>query len=132
MITWPAATTRSDKILCAVYGSTALVALVATWWHNVAFIVSGQGRSITDFVSAAYANHAAASLTNDVVLVAVAALVFMVVEAHRLAIAHVWVYLVMSLLLAISVALPVFLIVRQIVLVRRRGAAVTEEPGRYP
>ncbi|MCV7370469.1 hypothetical protein CRI77_20745 [Mycolicibacterium duvalii] len=112
--------TRADKILCAVYGVTALVALVATWWHNVAFILSGQGRSITDFIAAAYANHAAASLTNDVVLVAVAAAVFMVVEARRLGIAHVWAYLVMSVFIAISVAFPVFLIVRQVVLARGR------------
>ncbi|MEZ0342735.1 DUF2834 domain-containing protein [Mycobacterium sp. pV006] len=114
--------TRADKILCAIYGVTALGALIATWWHNVAFFVSGQGRSIVDFVTAAYANHAAASLTNDVVLVAVAAFVFIVVEARRLGIAHVWVYLVMSICVAISVAFPVFLIVRQNVLARRRPA----------
>ncbi|MGE2730954.1 DUF2834 domain-containing protein [Mycolicibacterium vaccae] len=84
-MTSPAPMTRTDTILCAVYGLIALGALVATWWHNVAFIVSGQGRTPTDFISAAYANHAAASLTNDVVLVAVAIVVFMVVRQITLA-----------------------------------------------
>ncbi|MGE2734483.1 DUF2834 domain-containing protein [Mycolicibacterium vaccae] len=121
-MTSPAPMTRIDKVLCAVYGLIALGALVATWWHNVAFVVSGQGRSLTDFVSAAYANHAAASLTNDVVLVAIAIVVFMVVEARRLGIARVWLYLVMGVFVAISVAFPVFLIVRQITLARRRPA----------
>lgn len=117
--------TRADQTLCWFYGLTAIVALIATWWHNVAFIGSGQGSSIVDFVTAAYANHAAASLTNDVVLVAVAIFVFIVVEARRLGIARVWVYLVLSIVVAISVAFPLFLIVRQVALAKRRQATAT-------
>ena len=113
--------TRTDKALCALYAAVAAVALVATWWHNVAFVVSGQGESLLDFIRAAYTNHAAMSLTNDLLLVGAAVLVFMVVEARRLGIARIWLYLVISMLVAISVGFPIFLIVRQVALARRRS-----------
>ena len=114
--------TRGDRALCAVYAVIAVVALVATWWHNVAFLTSGQGESLLDFIRAGYANHAAASLTNDVVLAGAAVFVFMAVEARRLGISRVWLYFVISMVVAVSVRFPIFLIVRQIALARHRSA----------
>lgn len=117
--------TRTDRTLCAVYGAIAVVALVATWWHNVGFIVSGQGESLVDFIHAGYANHAAASLTNDLLLVGAAVFVFMAVEGRRLGIRRMWLYFVISFGVAVSVGFPIFLIVRQVALAHRR----TQEKG---
>jgi integral membrane sensor domain MASE1 len=124
--------TTRDRTLIGIYGVIAAVAFVATWWNNIAFFVSGTGSSLLDFAHAGYANYAAASLTNDVILVAVAAFVFMVVEARRLEMPRVWVYLVLSVVVAVSVALPLYLIVRQYALARRRSvdpAWECREPG---
>lgn len=114
--------TRSDRTLCVIYAAIAVTALVATWWHNVAFILSGQGESLLDFLRAAYVNHAGASLTNDLLLLGAAVFVFMVVEARRLGISRIWLYFVISIGVAISVGLPLFLIVRQVALARIRVA----------
>ncbi|OHU61749.1 DUF2834 domain-containing protein [Mycobacteroides chelonae] len=105
--------------LCALYGVIALIALVATWWHNVAYISSGG--KLVDVVTSAYANHVAGSLTNDLMLLTIAALVLMVVETRRLGIKHIWVYIALCFLSAISVAFPLFLIARE-----RRLAALAD------
>ncbi|VEG19153.1 Protein of uncharacterised function (DUF2834) [Mycolicibacterium phlei] len=97
--------------LCSLYGAIALIALVATWWHNVAYILSGG--KLVDVVTSAYANHVAGSLTNDLMLLTIAALVLMVVETRRLGIKRTWVYIALCFLIAISVAFPLFLIARE-------------------
>ena len=111
--------TRNDKILCGVYAVVALVALVATWWHNIGFFTT-ESASLIDFVRGGYVNYAASSLTNDLLLFALAAFVFMVVEARRIGIPKVWIYLVLSAVIAVSVAFPLYLIRRQLVLAERR------------
>ncbi|CDP86197.1 MULTISPECIES: DUF2834 domain-containing protein [Mycolicibacterium] len=112
--------TRNDKILCAIYAVIALVALVATWWNNIRYVTT-ESTSLIDFVQSGYANYASSSLTNDLLLFGLAAFVFMVVEARRIGIPKVWIYLVLSALIAVSVAFPLFLIRRQLVLADRRA-----------
>lgn len=104
---------RSDKALCALYAVTAVVALYATWSNNLAFFALPDNGGILGFFKAGYVNPAAASLTNDLFLFGFAAAVFMLTEARRLGIRFVWAYLVLSMLVAISVFFPLFLIARQ-------------------
>jgi hypothetical protein len=113
--------TSRDRLLCAAYGAIALLALLGTWSQNLAFL--RDTGSMSGFLPACFANHAAASITIDVLLVALAAAVFMVVEARRLGVRFVWVYLVLSVLVAISVMFPLFLIARQ------RRLAAERAPG---
>ncbi|MCG7607843.1 MULTISPECIES: DUF2834 domain-containing protein [Mycobacterium] len=112
--------TRNDKILCGTYAVIALVALVATWWNNIAFFRT-ESASLIDFIQSGYANYGSSSLTNDLLLFGLAAFVFMVVEARRIGIPKVWIYLVLSAVVAVSVAFPLFLIRRQLVLADRRA-----------
>lgn len=101
------------RVLVPLYGVIAVVALVATWSQNIAFFAGRDNGGLIGFLGDAWGNHAAASLGYDVVLVGVAAFVFMVAEGRRLGIRHVWVFIVLSLVVAVSVAFPVFLIVRE-------------------
>lgn len=103
---------RSTRVLCAVYAALAAAALVATWSQNLAFF-AGPDASFASFVRGAWANPAAASLSNDLLLLTAAAIVWMVVEARRHAIRFVWIYVVMGFAVAISVAFPLFLIARE-------------------
>jgi hypothetical protein len=66
----------------------------------------------------AYVNPAAASLSNDLFLVAGVAMIFMVVEARRVGVRYVWIYVALSFVVAISVTLPLFLIARELRLAR--------------
>jgi len=101
------------KTLCWVYALIALGALIATWSQNIRFFLEDDNGGLVGFIEDSYANAASSSITNDLIFVLVAAFVLMVVEARRLGIRHLWVYLVMSFALAISVAFPLFLLARE-------------------
>lgn len=104
---------RGEKILCWAYAAIAVVALYATWSHNIAFGAQPNSGGTLGFIRALYVNHASASIANDLILFGLAAFIFMVTEARRLKIRFVWAYLVFSLLIAIAVVFPLFLIARQ-------------------
>jgi len=103
----------SRRALCIVYGAIALGALVATWSQNLAFFQASPGEGMAGFLAGGYANPAAASLTNDLLFLLAAALVWMVVESRRLGIRFAWLYVALAFLVAISVAFPLFLIARE-------------------
>jgi hypothetical protein len=105
--------TGSRKALCIVYALIALGALVATWSQNFAFFAAEPDAGIAGFIAGGYANHAAASLTNDLLFLLIAAIVWMVVEARRHGVRFVWLYVALSFVVAISVTFPLFLIARE-------------------
>ncbi|MDQ3572014.1 MAG: DUF2834 domain-containing protein [Actinomycetota bacterium] len=101
------------KALCWIYGLAALGALIATWSQNIRFFLEDDNGGLVGFVEDSYANAASSSITNDLIFMLIVALVLMLVEARRLGIRHVWVYLVLSFTIAISVAFPLFLLARE-------------------
>ena len=103
----------ADRLLTAFYATCAVVALYATWSHNLAFFAQPGNGGLAGFIRQCYANHPASSIANDIGMVCLAAFAFMLVEARRLGIRYVWVYIVLSLGIAVSVMLPLFLIARQ-------------------
>jgi hypothetical protein len=103
-----------DKLICATYALIALVALPATWINNIAFMTQPTNNSMLDFMRAAYVNAATASLSNDLFLLAAAACIFMSIEGRRVGIRYVWLYIIFSALIAISVTFPLFLLARHI------------------
>ena len=115
--------TASDKRLCATYLLIAVVSLFGTWSQNLAFMSEPGHDSALAFVMACFENHAAASISIDLLLFGVAAFVFMRVEATRYQIRFYWLYVLASTLVAVSVVFPVFMIARQ-----RRIALMREDP----
>lgn len=107
---------RTDKVLCAVYGVLGVIGLVGTQVVLIDYIINGDGSLLDDVV----ANGAATFSLIDLLTVAIVAVVFIVVEGRRLGMRFVWVYVVLTFAIAICVALPAFLIARQIHLARQR------------
>ena len=105
---------RPTRTLCAVYALLAAGALLATWSQNLAFFAASPDAGMAGFVRAAYANPAAASLSNDLLFLTGASIVFMVVEARRHTIRFVWLYVLLSFAIAISVTFPLFLLAREL------------------
>ncbi len=101
------------RTLCWAYGLIAVGALIATWSQNIQFFAEDGNGGLRGFIDDTYANFASSSITNDLVFMLIAAFVLMIVEARRLGIRHVWIYLVMSFTIAVSVAFPLFLLVRE-------------------
>ena len=119
--------TRFEKLICVIYAIIALVALVATWSNNIAFMLQPENRTIWSWYEAVYANRAAASFTNDLFMLGLAGGIFMLVEARRLQMRFVWVYILLSGPIAISVMFPLFLIARQSRVAQHRAQGSSPE-----
>jgi hypothetical protein len=118
---------NKDKFICATYALIALVALPATWINNLAFMTQAENAAFMDFFRAAYVNAAAASLSNDLILLAFAACIFMIIEGRRVGIRYVWLYIMLSALIAISVTFPLFLLARHIKLSQEQAVPMVTE-----
>jgi hypothetical protein len=121
---------RSRLLLCWFYVAIALLALIGTWHQNLSYFDSNEGLlagsvfATGRFWPATLATPASTSITVDLGLLLLPLCALMVIEARRLAIRFVWVYIVLGLLIAISVTFPLFLIARE-----RRLAARGEATG---
>jgi Terpene cyclase DEP1 len=108
----------SRKILCGVYGVIAVAALVATWSQNLAYF-DKPARFLLNFLNDAKVTPASRSLTVDIVLFFLAAMILMVIEARKHGVRFVWLYILGGFTIAISVTFPLFLIAREL----RMGAS---------
>lgn len=111
----------SRKVLCVVYGAIALAALIATWSQNVAYF-DQPARFVSAFLNDSKVTPASRSLTADILLFLLAAVILMVIEARKHGVKFVWLYIAGAFTIAISVTFPLFLIAREL----RMGAS--EEP----
>lgn len=90
----------------------ALLALIGTWGHNLSYLPLGFLQANRTFWHETLANPASRSITVDLCALVLPVMYWMFSEARRLSIPGVWLYLIASLLIAISVALPIFIIHR--------------------
>lgn len=101
--------TRDWTPLAFVYLVLALAGLIGTWWFNALAIVQ-----MTDFLGdLVRSGPAVSSLTVDLLVVAVAGSVLIIVEARRLRMRFGWLYVVASGLTAFAFTFPLFLAMRQ-------------------
>jgi hypothetical protein len=105
---------RSDKIVCAAYAVLALGALVCTQLALVDFLRQDDNGGLSGFLDDTVANPAATFMAIDVTFVAVVGIVFMLVEGYRLGMRRLWIYVLLAFGIAISVALPTFLLMRHL------------------
>ncbi|MGW0158347.1 DUF2834 domain-containing protein [Mycobacterium sp. NPDC003323] len=112
-----------SKVRCAVYAAIALIALVATWSQNIAYLDSGVA-FLPDFAADLMASAASRSFTADLLLLALAVAVLMLTEARRHSVRYVWFYIGGGMLIAISVTFPLFLIAREVAIATASKADV--------
>ncbi len=109
---------RSRVLLCVFYAAVAVLAFVGTWSQNVAYFhpedgAAGFALATARFWPDSLKTPASVSITVDIGLFFLAAAVWMVLEARRLGVRFVWLYVIGGLLIAISVTFPLFLIARE-------------------
>ncbi|MGH6648313.1 DUF2834 domain-containing protein [Aquabacterium sp.] len=102
-----------QKLLCWAYALIALWALLGTWGHNLGYMSLGLVGANLRFWQDTLVNPASMSITVDIALLSLAVWVWMIAEARRLRLRGVWWYVLASLFIAVSVAVPVFLIQRE-------------------
>src|ERR1044071_613284 len=109
----------SRKALCTAYGLIAVLALIGTWGNNLAYLHLGFLQANLTFWPVTLVNAASRSITVDIFFLGLAVFIWMVLEARRLGMRYVWLYLILGMLIAISVTVPVFLINRERALAAR-------------
>jgi|SRR5690242_13030153 uncharacterized protein DUF2834 len=104
----------SRKALCAVYAVIGVVAFAGTW-GNVLGLVGEEGfwAGTIRFWQDTLVNASSRFITIDLLFLGLAIVVWMVLEARRLRIPGVWLYVVAGLLIAISLTVPLFMIQRE-------------------
>jgi len=115
--------TRDWTPLAFVYLLLAVAGLIGTWTFNVLAIVQ-MADFIGDLVTS---GPAVSSITVDLLVVAVAGSVFIIVEARRLGMRFGWLYVVAAGLTAFAFTFPLFLAMRQRHMTRIARATEVEE-----
>lgn len=118
---------RSDRAVvrarwtprAVLYLVLAGLGLVGTWTYNVVAILESR-----DYLGDWFGSGpSVSSLTTDLLVVAIAAVIFMIVEGRRLGMRRLWLYLLAVPFLALAFAFPLFLAVRERALQRAVGDA---------
>lgn len=104
--------------MVVVYAVLGLVGLVGTWFFNLRSGAAGE-----DYLASWFATAASTSAAVDLVVVAVAASLFFLVEGRRLGMRWVWVLVPLTFAVALAFTFPVFLAWRERHL-RRRAVGV--------
>jgi len=95
------------------YAALAVLGVVLPWYFNLQMLAQTGSLSLGDFLAGGFANPAASSLSVDLTIGCIAALVWMVAEARRIGMKHVWLYFVVTFGVAFACALPLFLLMRE-------------------
>jgi Terpene cyclase DEP1 len=119
--------TTQQRLLIGFYVLVAIAALYATWSQNLQLMTPGMGPfdPYLVFVDQTRVNPGTRSITVDLAFLLLAGVAFMVIEARRLGVSFVWLYVVMGFLVAISVTFPLFMIARELKLIRNPNAPAT-------
>lgn len=95
------------------YGIMAIVGLCATWYFNIQAMQADPNFSFMTFLADNYVNPSSASITNDILVVLVVFFFWSFFEARKLNMKYWWVYLPLSIGIALAFALPLFMLMRE-------------------
>lgn len=111
------------KTLCVVYALIGIAALIGCWANNVHYLGGGFAAANVRFWQDTFVNPASRSITIDLLFLGLAAIIWMLLEARRLSMRGVWLYVLAGAIIAISVAFPAFLVHRELTLAKRDTSA---------
>lgn len=97
-----------------IYLALAVAGLLLTGYHNFLFARDlGWTFSLTAFLDGVFANHASSSIGWDITIACAAFVVWMLHEARRIGMRHVWIYVVLTFGVAFAFSAPLFLYMRE-------------------
>lgn len=109
--------TRHWTPLALVFLGLSVVGLAGTWFFNVLAIVQLRD-FIGDWVGS---GPSVSSLTVDLLVVAIAGSILMIIEGRRVGLRHTWVLVALSAITAFAFTFPLFLALRERRLTRARA-----------
>ena len=114
--------TISRRVLCVVYALVGLVALAGTWGNNIEYLGLGIVEANIHFWQETLVNPASRSITVDILCLALAAIVWMLLEARRLSMRGAWLWVLFGVFVAMGAAFPWFMVHRELVLEKREAS----------
>jgi Terpene cyclase DEP1 len=109
----------SRRVLCVVYALVGLVALAGTWGNNIEYLHLGIVGANIHFWQETLVNPASRSITVDILCLALAAIVWMLLEARRLSMRGAWLWVLFGVFVAMGAAFPWFMVHRELTLGRK-------------
>jgi len=101
--------------LMVFYGLCAAAGAVVPWYYNLAFMrESGEILTPQRWFAEGFATTLMGSITSDFLIGTAPVLVWMVVEARRLGMRHLWTYVAGTFLVAFAFTCPLFLLMREV------------------
>ena len=112
--------TISRKALCIVYGLIAIAALVFAWGNVIGAVGElGFWAGTLKFWEDVLVNESSRFITVDILYLSFAVIIWMIFEARKVGVPFVWAYILGGLFIAISAAVPLFLLHRQVRLAKQ-------------
>ncbi len=96
-----------------VYLILAFLGLVATWYFNLQFYLTAEDTSLMNFIALTGDTFPALSIKVDIAIAAITFLIWMILEGRRLQMKRLWVYAVLTFLVAFAFSFPLFLYFRE-------------------
>lgn len=96
-----------------VYAIFAIVGICVTWYFNLQAAELNPDFSLSAFIADNYVNPSSASIMNDIAVVCVVFFFWSFFEARKLGMRFWWVYVPLTLVIAIAFAFPLFLLMRE-------------------
>ena len=115
--------TISRRVLCVVYALIGLVALAGTWGNNIDYLDLGIVGANIHFWQETLVNPASRSITVDILCLALAAIVWMLLEARRLSMRGAWLWVLCGVFIAMGAAFPWFMVHRELTLAKRESSS---------
>ncbi|MFG6277697.1 DUF2834 domain-containing protein [Microbacterium sp. 5K110] len=112
------ALTKHWTPLAVAFLVLSILGLVGTWTFNILAVVQ-MADFLGDLVSS---GPAVSSITVDLLVVAIAGSIFLLIEGRRVGMRHAWLYVVLSGLTAFAFTFPLFLAMRERKLTARARA----------
>lgn len=128
---------EKQRYLCVFYGLTALAALLVTWsqltpYYGEANDLASLGDGFLRYFDDLRINPAARSIAADMLVLGLGVSTFMILEARRLGMSYVWVYILLGFFIAAGFAFPLFMIARERHLAWHEGARPDDAPEKVP
>ena len=96
-----------------LYAILTLLGGVSTWYFNLQFFAVAEDASMSAFIAQTGTTLPAQSINADIAVASVTFLIWMWIEGRRLGVKRLWLFTVLTFLVAFAFSFPLFLFFRE-------------------
>ena len=96
-----------------LYAILTLLGGVSTWYFNIQFFATAEDASMAAFIAETGTTLPAQSINADIAVASITFLIWMWIEGRRLGVKGLWIFTVLTFLIAFAFSFPLFLFFRE-------------------